>query len=355
MVGSLRKTAEGGTLHSVSSGIFLQFIEMEERTCTIRLTDKDSGKQGVLFFRKGELIGARTEKQNGEKAAYEIFAWDKTSLSIQNDCLQKKRTIHNDLQAIFLDALLIKDEKDDEKNVQEGAAPAGASKREPVDKAPKPKPKKVGRADETPSAENRPIKGVQKDPRVKKTQLKTIPAAIKRAAEDAARGSHRQLQLEEAGPKETPASGGPLPGKTVRQGGLRNLTVKETPEPYGKKVTGNRFPGKTAIRVLPENTRGEVARRPIAHRRAERIRRTVEQKIGKRSGLKNVYPDASWDGLIVEFEKIGSVFSAGRLKVGRVDKGAAVDFILIPGPETVVASVSPNCPRETMMKVLGDA
>ena len=38
ILGTLRKESEGGTLHSVSSGMFLQLIEMEQKTCTIRLT-----------------------------------------------------------------------------------------------------------------------------------------------------------------------------------------------------------------------------------------------------------------------------------------------------------------------------
>ena len=50
IITALRKEADGGTLHSVSSGIFLQLMEMEEKTCTVRLVEKSSGKQGILFF-----------------------------------------------------------------------------------------------------------------------------------------------------------------------------------------------------------------------------------------------------------------------------------------------------------------
>ena len=53
IMSAMRKESEGGALHGVSSGIFLQLIEMEQKTCTIRLMDKSSGNQGVLFFRDG--------------------------------------------------------------------------------------------------------------------------------------------------------------------------------------------------------------------------------------------------------------------------------------------------------------
>jgi DNA-binding response OmpR family regulator len=53
IMATLRRESEGGTLHSVSSGIFLQLMEMEQKTCTIRLEDKNSGQKGVLFFKDG--------------------------------------------------------------------------------------------------------------------------------------------------------------------------------------------------------------------------------------------------------------------------------------------------------------
>jgi DNA-binding response OmpR family regulator len=110
IITTLRKEADGGTLHSVSSGIFLQLMEMEEKTCTVRLVEKSSGKQGVLFFLDGQLLDARCDSLRGEAAAYEIFSWDDVSLNIQNACPQRERRIHRDLQAILLDAMRLKDE-----------------------------------------------------------------------------------------------------------------------------------------------------------------------------------------------------------------------------------------------------
>jgi len=111
IVTTLRREADGGTLHSISSGMFLQLVEMEEKTCTIRLVSKTSGKQGILFFRQGELLDARADGLRGEDAAYEIFSWEQVSLSIQNSCQQKEKRIDRDLQAILLEAMRLKDER----------------------------------------------------------------------------------------------------------------------------------------------------------------------------------------------------------------------------------------------------
>jgi len=120
IVTTLRREADGGTLHSISSGMFLQLVEMEEKTCTIRLVSKGSGEQGVLFFRQGELLDARANGLRGEDAAYEIFSWEQVSLSIQNSCQQKEKRIHRDLQAILLEAMRRKDERRSSKKVPPG-------------------------------------------------------------------------------------------------------------------------------------------------------------------------------------------------------------------------------------------
>jgi DNA-binding response OmpR family regulator len=111
IVTTLRKEADGGTLHSISSGLFLQLMEMEEKTCTIRLFEKTTGKQGILFFKDGELLDAKSDNLRGEAAAYEIFSWEEVSLSIQNSCQLKEKRIIKDLQAILLEAARVKDER----------------------------------------------------------------------------------------------------------------------------------------------------------------------------------------------------------------------------------------------------
>ena len=111
---TLRKESEGGTLHNVSSGMFLQLIEMEQKTCTIRLEDKTSHKKGILFFNEGELFDARVNNIQGQAAAHEIFSWDAVNLSIQNGCALKENKIQSDLQPLILEAMRRKDEDEPE-------------------------------------------------------------------------------------------------------------------------------------------------------------------------------------------------------------------------------------------------
>lgn len=107
---TLRRESEGGTLHSVSSGIFLQLIEMEQKTCTVRLVDKSRGRTGALFFRDGGLMDARVGELRGKAAAYEIFSWDTVTVSIQNRCPTIPDRIQSELQTLILEASRLKDE-----------------------------------------------------------------------------------------------------------------------------------------------------------------------------------------------------------------------------------------------------
>jgi CheY-like chemotaxis protein len=107
---TLRKESEGGTLHNVNSGMFLQLIEMEQKTCTIRLEDKNTAEKGILFFSEGELMDARVNNLKGEAAAHKIFSWEEVNLSIQNGCALTENKIRKELQPIILEAMRQKDE-----------------------------------------------------------------------------------------------------------------------------------------------------------------------------------------------------------------------------------------------------
>jgi CheY-like chemotaxis protein len=106
------READGGKLQNVTPSIFLQLVAAEEKTCTIRLACRATGRSGVLFFQAGELMQARCEGVTGEAAAYEIFAWDAVDLAIQNHCSIKTNTINKDVQAVYLEALRRKDENE---------------------------------------------------------------------------------------------------------------------------------------------------------------------------------------------------------------------------------------------------
>ncbi|MDY7030748.1 MAG: response regulator [Thermodesulfobacteriota bacterium] len=224
----LQRESEGGILHDISSGMFLQLMDMERKTCTIRLNDKQSGKHGVLFVKEGALIDARVGSIQGTVAAYEILSWDEANLSIQNACFNKKKRIENDLQAVLLEAMRLKDERE---------------------------------------------------------------------------------QREEPG---APSNEDENPDELVKNGG----TEDTNPTDY--------------------------------------IKCKLDAKMDKKWELENIYQDNSWNSFMAQIRKMGAIFDAGRLNLAYIDRGESNDFILLPGQETTVISISPKCPKEKIIQIIND-
>jgi len=108
---TLQKQTEGGTLHDISIPLFLQMIEMEQKTATVRVLNRATEKRGVLFFKNGELLDARLDNTSGLTAAREIISWDDVSISIENSCNLNQRNIQVSLNALILEAMRVKDER----------------------------------------------------------------------------------------------------------------------------------------------------------------------------------------------------------------------------------------------------
>lgn len=109
---ALAKEREGGTLQSVSLEMYIQLVEMEQKTCTLRVVNKTNNQTGVLFFSRGQLMDARISDLHGLEVAYEILGWDQVSLSIEDTCVIGEKLIPGELQAILFDAVRQKDETD---------------------------------------------------------------------------------------------------------------------------------------------------------------------------------------------------------------------------------------------------
>ncbi len=140
IIKTLQKEADGGTLQTVPLDMFIQLIEMEQKTCTIRVVNKLTGNKGILFFHKGNLMDARINNRHGNRAAYEIFAWDNVTLAIQDECAIQKKKIKGELQAILFEAMRIKDEAGGTPDDFEEKPPEPEKKprtKPPIKKAPK--------------------------------------------------------------------------------------------------------------------------------------------------------------------------------------------------------------------------
>ena len=107
----IAKQNDGGILNKVSPEMFLQLIDMERKTCTVRIHQNEEDRLGVLFFRRGQLLDARMNDLRGKAATLEIFSWDDCTLSIENDCPVEDLMISQTLTGLLLEAARLKDER----------------------------------------------------------------------------------------------------------------------------------------------------------------------------------------------------------------------------------------------------
>lgn len=84
---------------------------------------------------------------------------------------------------------------------------------------------------------------------------------------------------------------------------------------------------------------------------AEAVRKRIEMEIGNRNGVNDVYIDSTWEPLINQASAVGDVFDFGRLNVLYINKGINEHFIVVPGRETTVVSISAESPRDRIVDI----
>lgn len=133
---TLQGEASGGAIAAVSPTMFLQLMEMEGKTCTIRILDNDSTEGGILYLQDGRLLDARVGILKGIEGAYKIFRWDEVSVYFRNECPEIENRVNSDLQAVIMGALAARDEDDDSPfGDSEGSIAGFAGDLEPADNA----------------------------------------------------------------------------------------------------------------------------------------------------------------------------------------------------------------------------
>lgn len=105
-----------GFIHGFTLANFLQAVEVEQKSITLRI--KSKSRVGYLHLEDGELIDAETDNLKGEKAGIEILCWDDAHIEILG-IHKRERTIDTSLMQILLESSKRKDEKNDSEHPHE--------------------------------------------------------------------------------------------------------------------------------------------------------------------------------------------------------------------------------------------
>ncbi|MCP4343735.1 MAG: response regulator [Desulfobulbaceae bacterium] len=88
----------GGGVRGINLSSFLQMMELERCTCTLRVSSKDQA--GSLWLTNGEVIAAQLQAAEGEEAAFDILAWENVFIDIDY-------TPHGMEQQIFMPLMML--------------------------------------------------------------------------------------------------------------------------------------------------------------------------------------------------------------------------------------------------------
>ena len=111
----------GGAIQNISIAGFLQLIEMERKTCEIRVRNRNTGDCGWFYFEEGVLYDAVYRDLDGISAATALICWDNVTITFKDqptNTYNKRITIN--LMALLLSSMVQRDEnKDRRRTTQE--------------------------------------------------------------------------------------------------------------------------------------------------------------------------------------------------------------------------------------------
>lgn len=99
----------GGRVRGINLSSFLQMMELEGCSCSLRVTSKESF--GTLWLENGEVIAAQSKKVEGKKAALDIVSWKNVFIDIDYAPHHMERQISVPLMVLILES----NQRDDEK------------------------------------------------------------------------------------------------------------------------------------------------------------------------------------------------------------------------------------------------
>lgn len=98
----------GGHVRGLNLSSFLQMMELEGCTCTLKITTKDLA--ATLWLKNGELIAAKTVTEEGEEAALNILSWQNVHIDIDYAIHQKEHQFDTPLMTLILESSQLRDE-----------------------------------------------------------------------------------------------------------------------------------------------------------------------------------------------------------------------------------------------------
>lgn len=124
------KIEVGGQIQGISLSSFLQIVQMDKTSCTLKIYSND--EVGYLWLSDGNLVAAKSGTLSGLDAVYEIICWNDTVIVIDN-APPPEHNITTPLLTILMEGLKLRDDKAAEAQAAEKTAPGAPGPAPSVD------------------------------------------------------------------------------------------------------------------------------------------------------------------------------------------------------------------------------
>lgn len=98
----------GGRVRGINLSSFLQMMELERCSCTLQVNSKDL--VGTLWLRDGNIIAAKSSREEGKDAALDIISWKNVYIDIDYTPHQMEQQISLSLMRLLLESGQRKDD-----------------------------------------------------------------------------------------------------------------------------------------------------------------------------------------------------------------------------------------------------
>lgn len=110
---SQKKSDLFGSVKALPLFDLLQMFSFSKKNCVIKV--ERGNMKGEIYFRSGGIIEARTSKNEGIPALYEILSWEDATFTLgplQEDMLNAQKKITKGVDELLLDFARMRDEED---------------------------------------------------------------------------------------------------------------------------------------------------------------------------------------------------------------------------------------------------
>jgi len=105
----LEKDTGGGYMRGIQLPAFLQLLEAEKKTCTLKI--RSHGREGWFAFQSGRPIDAWIGQEHGLQAAYAMVCWEDVEIEMEPLVRPPADVLETTLMGLMMEAFRLDDER----------------------------------------------------------------------------------------------------------------------------------------------------------------------------------------------------------------------------------------------------